>query len=308
MHEFDVLVLGEANADLIVQGQDLLPAFGREKLVQDLTLTVGGSASIFACQAAKLGLRTALIAIIGDDELGHFMRRALAGQGVDLRYVQQAAGLKTGATISLATPHDRALLTYPGTIAALDSASLDAQQLAAARHIHVASYFLQPALARGLPDLLAAARAAGSTVSLDTGWDPANRWDGGLAACLAQVDVLLPNQVEALSIARESSIDRALDRLAAQIPTVAIKLGPQGALARRGNERAQASPPPVQAIETTGAGDSFDAGFVLGHLQGLPLAASLELGVLCGSLSTRAAGGTTAQATLAELQSIRARE
>ncbi|MDI7277168.1 MAG: carbohydrate kinase family protein [Anaerolineae bacterium] len=301
----DVLVLGEANVDLIVRAEDPTPVYGQEKLVQDLILTVGGSASIFACQAARLGLRTGLASVVGADEFGDYMLRALEAQGVDTRHVARSAELKTGATISLTTARDRALLTYLGTIAALDSADVDRRWLRDARHVHAASYFLQPRLASGLAALLAEARRAGATVSFDTGWDPAERWDGGLPAVLEQVDVFLPNEVEALAITGLENREAALDRLARQIPVVVIKLGADGAVARRGQEIARAASLPVQVVDTTGAGDSFDAGFVYGYLQGLALTECLEIAVACGSLSTRGAGGTGAQPTLAEVQAAR---
>ena len=221
----DLLVLGEANVDLLARAEDPTPVYGQEKLLQDLLLAIGGSASIFACQAARLGLRTALAGVVGDDEFGRFVLRALAERGVDTARVRTLDGRKTGATLSLTAAHDRALLTYAGTIAALESAMIDPLWLEQARHVHVASYFLQPALAAGLPELLAHARRAGATVSLDTGWDPANRWDGGLAATLAEVDVFLPNESEALGITGLSTVEAALAELAGRIPTVAIKLG-----------------------------------------------------------------------------------
>ncbi len=302
--ELDLLVLGEANVDLIMRAADPMPVYNQEKLVDDLTLTIGGSASIFACQAARLGLRTALASVVGEDDFGGYMLRALAEKGVDTAYIHRTNRLKTGATLSLTNSADRALLTYPGTIAALDGTLIEPQWLERARHVHVASYFLQPRLAPALPALLAAARRAGATVSLDTGWDPANRWDGGLAACLEQVDIFLPNGAEAISTSGLDSVERALDRLAERIPVVVIKLGGEGAIARRGQEVARAEAIAVQVVDTTGAGDSFDAGFVYAYMQGLSLAECLEYGILCGSLSTRAAGGTGSQATREEVLAI----
>jgi sugar/nucleoside kinase (ribokinase family) len=305
VERLDLLVLGEANVDLIVRAGEVTPAFGQEKLVDDLILTLGGSASIFACQAAKLELRTALASVVGADEFGAFVLGSLAAQGVDTARVGRAAGRKTGVTISLTALHDRALLTYLGTIAALQASTIDPAWLQQARHVHVASYFLQPALAPGLPGLLAHARRAGATVSLDTGWDPADRWDAGLPDALAQVDLFLPNEVEALRITGRPTVEAALADLAARIPTVAIKLGANGAVARRGDETARVPAIAVEVADTTGAGDSFDAGFVYGYLRGLPLAECLELGAICGGLSTRAAGGTASQPTLGEVQVFR---
>jgi len=252
MDRYDLLVLGDANIDLIIRSQDPTPVFGQEKLVDDLTLALGGSASIFACQAAKLGLRTTLASIVGDDEFAHLVLRTLAEQGVGTGYMRRLPGRKTGATLSLTTARDRALLTYEGTISALEAAMITPEWLALARHVHVASYFLQPRLVDGLADLLASARRAGATVSLDTGWDPTGKWDGNLQAVLAHVDLFLPNESEAMHIAGCDTVEKALARLGARIPVVAIKLGAAGAIAERGGEVAQAPALQIEVVDTTG--------------------------------------------------------
>ena len=110
----------------------------------------------------------------------------------------------------------------------------------------------------------------------------------------------MPNAEEACRIARAEDVTEALERLAARVPTVAVKLGAEGAIARRGSEHAAAAAPAVEAVDTTGAGDTFGAGLLAGLLGGRPLAEALRLAVACGTLSTRAAGGTDAQPTLAE--------
>jgi sugar/nucleoside kinase (ribokinase family) len=303
MAELDLLVIGDCNVDLIAQAVDPLPVYGREKLLADLTLTIGGSGSIMACGAARLGLRTGLLSIVGNDLWGDFMLDELASRGVSTRRVARTPEEKTGATISLTAGHDRALLTHLGTIPGPEPGAVEASWLADARHIHVASYFLLTRLAPGLPDLLAAARRARVTVSLDTGWDPAERWESGLDDVLRQVDVFLPNEGEALAISGQVTVEAALAELAARVPTVVIKLGAMGAIARRGAEQARAQAIPVDVVDTTGAGDSFDAGLIYGLLEGWGLQQALELATVCGGLSTRAAGGTGAQPSLAEARS-----
>ena len=302
MDSYDVVVIGEANVDLIVQSADPTPVYGREKLVDDLHLTIGSSSAIFACGTARLGLRTALTSVVGADEFGDYMARALEHRGVATDLIRRLPGRKTGATVSLSAAHDRALLTYPGTIADLEPGMVDESALRRARHVHTASYFLQPRLAPGLPALLSRARQAGATVSVDTGWDPADRWDEALWQVLAQADVFLPNEIEAQRIAGVEDLDEALAVLAERVPTVVIKLGAQGAVARRGSQVVRVPAMPVRVVDTTGAGDSFDAGFVYAYLQGWDLPKSLQFAAVCGALSTRALGGTGSQATLAEAQ------
>jgi sugar/nucleoside kinase (ribokinase family) len=296
--EFDVVVVGELNADLILKG-DVQPQFGQvEKLLDDATLTIGSSSAIFACGAARLGLRVAFIGKVGDDEFGPFMLRELAARGIDTSGVVTDNAIKTGLTVILSKGNDRAILTYPGSIAALQYSEIDLSILSQARHLHMGSYFLLDALRPDVPALFDEARRAGLTISLDTNYDPAERWDGGLADVLRRVDVFLPNEAELLAISGVADVRGALDSL--PVPLVAVKRGANGGMARRGQEIVTAEPIPVKVVDTTGAGDSFDAGFVYGYLNGWPVARSLRLACICGTLSTRAAGGTAAQPTLAE--------
>jgi sugar/nucleoside kinase (ribokinase family) len=300
MTDYDVLVLGEINMDLVLRADQIAPRFGQESLVDDATLTLGSSSAIFACGAARLGLHTGFIGVVGDDHFGRLALRAMAERGVDVAPVTIDPAIKTGITVSLSAPSDRAMLTYTGAIAALTPEHVDRALFAQARHLHVGSYFLQTGLRPGLPGLLAGAHALGLPVSMDTGWDPAERWDGGLRKALALVDLFLPNAAEACAIARKRHVEAALASLAQVVPVVAVKLGAEGAVGRRGDETARAAPPAVRVVDTTGAGDTFDAGFVYGYLAGWPLDRTLQFACACGALTTRRAGGTVGQPTLAE--------
>lgn len=294
--DVDVLVVGELNADLILRGE-VTPTFGQvEKLMDDATLTIGSSSAICACGLARLGLRVAFVGKVGDDEFGRFMMRELAARGVETHAIRVDPALKTGLTVILSRQggHDRALLTYPGSIAALRHADIDLSLLSRARHLHMGSYFLLEALRPDVPALFDVAHKRGLTVSIDTNYDPHETWEAGDA--LRRADLFLPNETELRAIARVANIETALRSLA--IPTIAVKLGEQGALARQGDEIVSASSVPVTVVDTTGAGDSFDAGFIYGYLNRWPLDQSLRFATVCGSLSTRAAGGTTAQATV----------
>ena len=303
---YDILVAGEINVDLILTGKTVRPSFGHERLVDDCTLTLGSSSVIFACQAAKLGLKVAFVGKVGEDTFGDFMLRGMAAAGVDVRNVIRSSALKTGITVSLSEPHDRAMLTYLGAIAELTAAEVSDDLLRRCRHLHVSSAFLQAKLLPDLADLFRRARALGCTTSLDTGWDPLERWGHEVVAALHQVHVLLPNEEEAPCLARAlgaagvQSAEEALVALTGAVPLVAVKLGAKGAIAMAGGERYACPAPRLEVVDTTGAGDSFDAGFIYGYLKGWPVSRSLALACTTGALSTRAAGGTTAQATLAE--------
>lgn len=302
MEGLDVLVLGDANPDLILRGGDLGPVEGqRERLVEGATLTVGGSGAIFACAAARLGLRVAMVAVVGDDVFGRFMRDRLEAGGVDTRAIVLSDSRPTGISVVLSRPDDRGTYTAPGAIADLRASDVDRALLAGTRHVHVASHFLQDALRPGLPALLSEARSSGATTSVDPNWDPAESWDAGLLELLPRLDLFLPNAAEATRIAGVEDLDEAVRDLAARGPTVAVKLGGGGALVRRGDELVRAAGVEVEVVDTTGAGDAFDAGFVLGTLEGWPLDRTLAFANACGGLSCRGVGGVDALPTREEV-------
>jgi sugar/nucleoside kinase (ribokinase family) len=299
LKKFDIAVVGEINPDLILTG-DVAPAFGQvEKMVADATLTIGSSACIFACGAARLGLKVSFIGKVGDDEFGHFMREQLIRREVDVRGLVVDSQLKTGLSVILSHGSDRAILTYAGTIPELRYDEIDLGILAQARHLHIGSYYLLKHLRPQIPTLFARARELGLTISLDTNYDPSERWDG-VQDILDLIDVFLPNETEITAVAGGEGVEASLRRLARRELIVAAKLGAQGGAVLLQNRLVSTPALPVQVVDTTGAGDSFDAGFLYGYLNGWDPERSLALACICGSLSTRKAGGTSAQPTLDE--------
>lgn len=298
----DLLVLGDVNPDLILAG-DVVPRFGQaEQVLHEATLTVGGSGAITACAAARLGLRVAICGVIGEDLFGAFMRGELEERGVDTRGLRVDPAASTGITVVLSRTGDRSSLTLPGTIANLAGEDVDRDLLRSARHVHVSQYFMQTALQPSLPALFHEAHAAGATTSVDPNADPAGRWDAGLRALLPRVDVFLPNAAEATALAGTGEIKRAARALGA--PTVVVKDGARGALAVRGDEMVRSPALLVESVDATGAGDTFDAGFLVAHLEGRPLADALRFANACGALSTRARGGVAAAPTRADVETL----
>jgi len=291
----DLLVIGDCNPDLLVAGADVVPEFGqREKLVETGRLLVGGSASIFACGAARLGLAVALVATIGDDAFGSFMLDAVGERGVDTSGCRMVAGVDTGLTVALVRDGDRAMLTAPGAIPLLTAEMVPPPLVASARHLHVASYHLLDGLRPGLPALVAAAHAAGATVSVNPQGEVGDGGGAELRALVPAIDLLLLNERE----------HEALGTVAG--PLVVVKHGAGGASAQTAAGVVRAAGHSVEVVDTTGAGDSFDAGFLAAWLAGEPLERALGLGNACGALSTRALGGITAQATMAEARAAAA--
>ena len=171
-----------------------------------------------------------------------------------------------------------------------------------ARHVHVGSYYLLDRLRPDVPKLFATAHKYGITTSLDTNYDPSEQWAGGIHDTLAQTDVFLPNEAELAGISGQADVESGLRLLGEGVPLIVVKQGSAGATAWRDGQTTRQGSIPVEVVDTTGAGDSFDAGFIYGYLNSYSLERTLQLAVVCGALSTRAAGGTAAQATLAEAE------
>jgi sugar/nucleoside kinase (ribokinase family) len=311
--DIDILVVGEINPDVVISDPDPVPVFDEvERVVRSIRMTIGSSSAIFACGAARLGLRVAFHGVVGDDPFGRFMLLALDQRGVDVAACAIDEASPTGATVILTSGHDRAILTAMGTIGAMDVDTVPDSLLDRARHIHSGCYYLQVASRDRLPGFLAAARERGTTTSFDTNWDPSGGWDGGIAAMLRAADVFFPNAAEARLIAHSDAVEEAA-RVLARIgstgrddggPIVAVKLGSEGALACRADGAIVRVPAMrVEPLDTTGAGDSFDAGFLRAWLDGADLTEALRWGAVCGAMSTLQLGGVDGQPTLEEARS-----
>lgn len=298
---YDILVVGELNADLILRG-DVTPEFGQvEKLLDDATLAVGSSSAIFACGAAQLGLKVAFMGKVGDDEFGRFMLNSMAKRGVNVSAVVVDSAIKTGLTVILSRGADRAMLTYlGGSIGSLRRSDVADSLLQQARHLHMGSYYLQGELCAETPALFQRAHKLGLTTSLDTNYDPTEQWQGGVADVLPHTDIFLPNEIELTRIGGSDEFATALQNLGRFGAKVIAKLGARGAMTIENGNVLTAPALKVDVVDTTGAGDTFDAGFLYGWLNGWEMQQSMRLGCVCGSLSAKVAGGVNGQPTLEE--------
>jgi sugar/nucleoside kinase (ribokinase family) len=293
----DLLVIGDANPDVIVGPLTEPLAFGQhEQLVDAGVLTLGGSGAIMACGAARLGLSVAIAARVGDDAAGRFVRDSLAQRGVDTTAVV-TDDAPTPLTVIITRDGDRAMLTS----GSWPSFAVPGELLSSSRHVHVASYFLLSSMAGVLPGYLATARRHGATTSLDTNDDPAGRWD--VRSLLSEVDLLLPNANEAMRLAGAATAIEAASVLASRGPVVAVKDGAAGAFCHSNGNVLHSRGIVVSAVDAVGAGDSFDAGFVAAKLNGLSDQKALDVAAVCGALSTLSAGGTTSQPTWVDAMS-----
>jgi sugar/nucleoside kinase (ribokinase family) len=295
MPRFDVTIAGELNLDLILYGlpEQLPPE--RELLADRMMLTLGSSSAIVAHNLAALGSRVGFQSRIGDDPLGQIASERLEQGGVDISRVRRVSGTTTsGLTVILHHESWRNILTYAGTIAETCWQDLDLDYLADSRHFHFSSYYLQRALRPRVGELFQLLRAKGLTISLDTNDDPDDRWEGGLRDVLRYVDVFLPNEREACKAAGIEDVEAAIQKLSGLVPLVVVKRGRKGALAQRGTERFTSPSQEVVAVDTIGAGDSFDAGFLHQYVQGSDVPTCLASGNRAGALSTTRPGGIEA--------------
>lgn len=295
MPRFDVTIAGEVNLDLILYGvPEELPR-ERELLADRMMLTLGGSSAILAHNLAALGSRVGFQSRIGDDDFGQLAMQPLRQSGVDVSRVIQTQGpAKTGITVILQREQWRNMVTYSGTIEELAFQELDLSYLTDSRHFHLSSFYLQRKLRPQIPELFRRMKDAGLTTSLDTNDDPDDGWEGGLQEALRHVDIFMPNEREAQKAAGTGDLETAVQRLAAFIPLVVVKLGREGSMAQRGAERFISPPIRVDAVDPVGAGDSFDAGFLHQYVRGADLPACLTAGNLAGAFSTTRSGGTEA--------------
>lgn len=297
-----ILVAGELNPDLVLASLTSAPEPGREVVARDFALRLGSSSAICASGLAKLGNDVAFLGKVGDDVFGRFCVEQLTGAGVDVSLVRTDPLLPTGVTVSI-SDRDRALVTYPGAMEGLRADDATDSLLARFRHLHVSAYFLQRGLKPGLPSLFGRARAFGLTTSLDPGHDPYNEWGDEIRDVFRDTSVLFLNELELRHATASGDVEQGLGRLATDSTMAVVKLGARGAAATDASGVIERTPAmEVGVRDTTGAGDSFNAGFLHAWLRGWSLARALRCGVVCGSLSTRGLGGCEAQPDATDLR------
>ncbi len=272
--------------DMIFTGLPGLPPPGTEIVTDGLGSAPGGIANI-AIAMSRLGLRVGLAAAFGDDMFGAYLWRALSEQeGIELRLSRRLPGWPTPVTVSLAYDSDRSMVTYTKPL------PVPHEELLALAPPPARTCFID--VDHPVPEWAITMRRAGTTVVSDLGWDPTETWSPEVLDRLRHVDVFLPNAVEAMAYTRQDTPEQALDTLARRVPVVVVKRGAAGAIAvdTVTGERAEAAGLPVAALDTTGAGDVFAAGFVFGTLAGWPLAERLRFANLCAGLSVRHYSGS----------------
>lgn len=299
-----VLVVGEINVDLILQGAHAFPTPGKEVLVDDVVMTLGSASAICAMGLSRLGTPVTFLGKVGADPWGEYCVETMRSGGIDATSVIREPRLKTGVTVSITSPRDRALVSFLGAIGALVGDDVPDRAFQGFAHVHVSSYYLQEGLRPDCRALFARAHAAGLSTSLDPGFDPSERWGTDIVDTLAEADLFFPNEVELAGITGRTDVAEALSRLENGRTRTVAKLGAQGCMTLEAGRPLAVPAFPTEPLDTTGAGDSFDAGFLHAWLSGMPLVECLRWGAACGSLSTRGLGGTSRQASPEEVERL----
>jgi len=291
----DVVVVGELNVDIILNKIEGFPAVGKEIIANTMHVTLGSSSAIFASNLSSLSANVAFIGRIGNDNFAKLVIDSLNRRHVETSHIVTSATSSTGATIVLTYDQDRANVTYPGAMNELCIDDIDFRFLSGARHLHFSSYFMQPGIRKDVTTLFRKARELGLTTSLDTQWDPDEKWDIPLRELLPFVTLFMPNSQELLHMTRAGSIGEGIRILQPFANHIIVKNGSNGAVAWDGqNLIEQPAFMNDNPVDTIGAGDSFNAGFIKGFINGEPVRKCLELGALTGAISTTKAGGTGA--------------
>ena len=297
MKPFDIAAIGELNVDLILNGIESEPEIGKEKFAADMTLTLGSSTAIFAANAASLGSKVCFVGMIGKDVFGDLVCDSLDAKGVDTGYLIRSGKVATGATIVMNYGEDRANLTYQGAMDVMGYDDIDLSVFENTRHIHLSSLFMQSALLRDLDKVLAKAEENGVTVSLDTQWDPVEKWEMDWKKVLPKVTVFLPNEKELMALTGTEDIESAIAAVEPYIgKAMVVKMGSKGSLLvkKDGSRNFLASFLNKEGVDAIGAGDSFNSGFISAFVAGHSLEDCQRNGNLTGAINTTAAGGTGA--------------
>ncbi len=278
----DLLTVGEAFEDLVFVGLERLPRPGEEVKTSRFHATIGGGAVITAVAAARLGVRSRVMSGLGRAAVARL--RAERVGAANLKRPGEAHAISA----ALSTSADRSFVTFNGVNDVLERRLLASRARLRARHVHFAFY--PRSCARWVP-VLQGLRAAGATTSWDFGWNEGLLDDRRFPALLASLDFVLLNELEAPLYARRPSLDAAITAWREAPHHTVVKLGAAGSRWVARDRDLFAAAPRVRAVDTTGAGDAFNGGFLCGVLGGLAPRECLRLGNFVGARSTRRAGG-----------------
>ncbi|NLT41572.1 MAG: sugar kinase [Anaerolineae bacterium] len=298
-----VACLGIMVADVVARPVVELPERGRLTLVDKMELHTGGCATNTGISLAKLGMDVGVLGAVGEDGFGEFIVHELNRHRVDSRGVRRKSDANTSATMAMVEPDgERRFLHYLGANGKLVQADVDMEIVAEAEILHIAGALVMPGI-DGEPTaaILRQAKDLGLTTSFDTVWDARGRWMEMVEPCLPFIDVMLPSLAEAQMITgKDRPEDVARVFIDHGVGIVGLKMGEQGSYVRTEDVELRLPPYVVEAVDATGAGDAFVAGFLAGLLQGWDLERTGRLANAVGALCVTAMGAVTGVRSLEE--------
>ena len=264
------------------QADSLYAAMGSAREVS------GGSAANSMAGVAALGGTAAFIGQVADDQLGAIFAHDMRALGVRFDTPPLADGPPTGRCLILVTPDaQRTMSTFLGAAQRLDKSSLRPDRIEAARILYLEGYLWDPETPRfAMIKAIDIARSAGRKVAftlsdsfcIDRHRDGFNGLiDGG------RIDILFANEAEIQALAGVPHFDSAVRAVAGKVPTLVVTRSEKGAVALAGAERAEVAAEPAEVVDTTGAGDLFAAGFLVGQARGRGLEESLRIGAIAAA-------------------------
>ena len=295
MPDTKIVCLGILVADVVGRPLRAVPEPGRLALVDEIALHTGGCALNTATGLARLGLPVDVIGKIGTDPFGDFLLAEMAARGIGTGGVQRDPGIGTSATLVMVEPGgERRFVHYIGANAGLTLDDVDRERVYGATILHVAGALVLPSLdGEPMAALLAGARAAGVTTFLDTVWDDTGRWGALLGPCLPYVDYFVPSLAEAQALTgRQRPREVVAALLDHGVGTVALKMGTEGCLVATAGRELHLPAFQVTAVDATGAGDAFAAGFIAGVALGWDLEETARLANALGALCVMGPGAT----------------
>jgi sugar/nucleoside kinase (ribokinase family) len=285
--EFDLLATGQPSVDVMFSGLSAWPELGRDVDAEDLGVCAGTSFNTPAA-ANRLGLRVGYIAMIGNDIWSHIVRDEFTSESLPTDFLRLADRPMPFVSVALNRDSERGFVTYAATEKRDDEElhryAIEVVTNAAARHLHVYA-------GEEPSELATIARERGMTISMDAWGGPWWEEPAPLEELLPRGDVLFANEPEALAMTGEPDVRGAMERMADLCGCVVIKRGPRGSMGSAGGEVREAPAERARVVDTTGAGDCFNAGFLSGWLAKLPLEDCLTLGNICGARSVEEFGG-----------------
>jgi sugar/nucleoside kinase (ribokinase family) len=306
-----LVIVGDVGVDLVLGPISEWPRVGTETLVDRSELRAGGSAANAALAVSYLGGHSQLLSVVGNDEPGAWLRGQLQALGATLAVCDAPTTLSVGLIHSCG---ERTFFTTRGHLEALSHEILrpciprapDAGSIAL-----LSGIFLTPALRAAYPLLIRELHALGYRVALDTNWPPQG-WSEALRAEVASwvsaSDHVLLNELEVRSLADTIDLTAAIERLAAMLKrgaTLVVKTGARGAIGTEDGQRCECAAPQASMFDTVGAGDSFNAGYLLARLDGAGLAEALAAG--CRAASAIIARFPRRSIAAGDLTALRAR-